>query len=154
MAEEGIKEQEFKTRVELIDGYSFRVEFPGEIGDILTDEPEPVGKGEYPNAGMLLAAAVGNCLCASLAFCLRKARVPVKGLNAEVYARLVRNEKGRLRVACIRVVLHPEVDDLNKFARCSEIFEDFCIVSQSVRRGIDVQVQLEPPPGAGSKPSE
>ena len=37
------------------------------------DEPEPMGENSGPNAGKVLAAAIGNCLTASLLFCLQKA---------------------------------------------------------------------------------
>ena len=142
--EEGI----FKTRIEMIDGYEFRVKFYNEsIPDLMMDEPIPLGKGEHPNAGLILAAAVGNCLCASLAYCLRRSHAEVKSITAEVFTQLDRNEKGRLRIASMRVELHPEVDDLRKLDRCRDIFEDFCIVTQSVRQGVPIEVTVVHPPG-------
>ncbi len=142
----GIPEQEFKTSVELIEGYQFKVSFAGEnIPDLLMDEPSPVGKGEYPNAGLILSAAIGNCMAASLTFCLRRARANVNGMKAEVFTKLERNEKGRLRITSVRVVLHPDLDDPSKLDRCKDIFEDFCIVSQSVRQGIPVEMELVTP---------
>ena len=45
-----------------------------------------------------MGAAVGNCLAASLLFCLEKARVPVTDIRARVEGYVVRNESGRLRV--------------------------------------------------------
>ena len=136
----------FKTRIEMIDGYEFRVKFANEnIPDLLMDEPTPLGKGERPNAGLILAAAVGNCLSASLAYCMRKSHVEVKELTAEVFTELDRNEKGRLRIVSMRVELRPVVDDLRKLNRCRDIFEDFCIVTQSVRQGFPVEVTVVPP---------
>jgi organic hydroperoxide reductase OsmC/OhrA len=110
------------------------------------DEPPPLGDGIAPNASRALGAAIGNCLAASLLFCLQKARVPVTGLRAEVRGELGRNEKGRLRIASVRVVLRPSVEGVpaERLARCLELFEDFCVVTQSVREGIDVQVLVEP----------
>jgi organic hydroperoxide reductase OsmC/OhrA len=141
-----MKEGEFKTGIELIENYKFRVDFNSEtIDDIFVDEPEPLGSGEYPNAGKLLAAAVGSCLCSSLAFCLRRSRVNVPSLTAEVHAKLLRNERGRLRVTSIAVTIRPKVDDLEGMERCKDIFEDFCIVTQSIRQGIDVSVEVKPP---------
>ena len=66
-------------------------------------------------------------------------------MRAEVFTRLERNERGRLRIKSVRVALYPELDDPSKIDRCKDIFEDFCIVSQSVREGIPVEMELVPP---------
>jgi hypothetical protein len=51
------------------DDYSFDVSFRSEVpSHLLTDASPPLGKGAGPDSEMLLAAAVANCLCASLAF--------------------------------------------------------------------------------------
>jgi hypothetical protein len=42
------------------------------------------------------------------------------------------------------VELKPVVGDLKKFEVCRDIFEDFCIVTQSVRKGIPVKVDVSP----------
>jgi len=144
-----MEEGEFKVHIESIDSYEFKVKFGKEdLPELIMDEPAPLGKGEHPNAGLLLAAAVGNCLCASLTYCLTRARAEVKGVSADVFTTLGRNERGRLRITSIRIQLHPELDDPRKLERCREIFEDFCIVTQSVREGIPVQVEVENPAGA------
>ena len=144
-----MEEGEFKVHIESIDSYEFKVKFGKEgLPELIMDEPSPLGKGEHPNAGLLLAAAVGNCLCASLTYCLTRARAEVKGVSADVFTTLGRNERGRLRITSIRIQLHPELDDPRKLERCREIFEDFCIVTQSVREGIPVQVEVENPAGA------
>jgi organic hydroperoxide reductase OsmC/OhrA len=116
---------------------------------VRVDEPAPLGSGAGPNAARLLAAAVGNCLAASLLFCLDKARVPVRHLRARVEGVLERNERGRFRIAGLSVTLMPDVESVvegeptPRFDRCLEIFEDFCVVTQSVREGIDVDVRVE-----------
>jgi organic hydroperoxide reductase OsmC/OhrA len=95
----------------------------------------------------VLAAAVGNCLAASFAFCLRKARVEPLDLTAAVVARVARNEHGGFRISSIDVELTPEVleSDRPRLDRCERLFEDFCIVTESVRRGIDVNVKVVQP---------
>lgn len=110
------------------------------------DEPQPLGDDLAPNASRVLGAAIGNCLAASLLFCLQKSRVPVAGLKAEVRGEMARNEKGRMRIGGVSVVLRPTLDGVpaERMARCLELFEDFCVVTQSVREGIDVQVTVEP----------
>ena len=146
-------EKEFTLELTLGENYQFDTVFDGEkMANLLFDEPEPMGDGEGPNAARVLAAAVGNCLSASLLFCLRKARVNVEGMRTEVRGRIGRNEKGRFRVAGISARLITEVppEDQERVGRCLEIFEDFCIVSGSVRKGIeiDVEVQVVDPSGA------
>lgn len=138
-----IEEGDFKTKVELVEGYKFRIHFDNEkASDFYMDEPKPLGTGDYPNAGKFLAAAVGNCLCASLTFCLRRQHAEMFSLWAEVYTTLARNEKGRLRITKIVVKLHPDASDQIKLDRCKEMFEDFCIVTESVRHGVPVEVTV------------
>ncbi len=139
-----MEEGEFHTRVCKVEEYKYRISFNDKIEDIYTDEPEPLGKGEYPNAGKLLAAAVGNCLCASLVFCMEKAHSEVPHISAEVSTTLERNEEGRFRITHMSVKMFPEFDDAARYARCRQVFEDFCIVTQSVRAGIPVDVQIYP----------
>jgi len=94
----------------------------------------------------LLSAAVGQCLASSLLFCMGKAHLEPQGLEAEVLATTVRNPEGRLRVGGIRVRLMPAVtpEVEARMQRCLEVFESFCLVTESVRAGIDVQVAVEP----------
>jgi organic hydroperoxide reductase OsmC/OhrA len=137
----------FALTLTLQDGYAFTVDFGREgIPDLEVDEPPPLGAGRGPNATRLLAAAVGNCLGASLLYCLRRSKIEVEGLRTMVEGTLVRNERGRMRIGEIRVTLAPEVtpEQRERMGRCRELFEDFCIVTESVRQGIKVEVAVEP----------
>lgn len=135
------------VRLDLLSGYRFTVD----VGDpatatLVVDEPPPVGDGSGPDPSQLLAAAVGHCLSASALFCLRKTHVEVTAMRTTVTVATTRNAAGRLRIGGLRVELQPTVDaaDLPRLGRCLELFEDFCVVTQSVRRGVDVQVQVAP----------
>lgn len=133
---------QFSIRMELVEDYLFKIDF-GEFGDVLTDEPPPLGSGEGPNPARLVAAAVGNCLCASLLFSLRKQKDAPGQISASVQGELERQE-GRWRIGKLDVVLqveHPE--RLPHLPTALEQFEDFCVVTQSIRSGIPVTVKVE-----------
>lgn len=137
----------FVVRLELEDEWEFRADFGlAGVPPLVLDEPPPLGAGRGPNASRLLAAAIGNCLAASALYCLRKARIPVDGMRAEVRGRTGRKADGRMRIQGIEVRLFPAVlpEDRPRMARCLEIFEDFCVVTQSVRAGIEVDVAVAP----------
>jgi uncharacterized OsmC-like protein len=141
-----MEEGDFRTRIEMVEGYKFRISFDNERSpDLYMDEPKPLGGGEYPNAGKFLAAAIGNCLCASLAYCVRKHRAEVFSVRAEVHTTLARNERGRYRLTKVRVNIVPEVSDPGVLAKCLPMFQDFCIVTESVRNGIPVDVEVSAP---------
>ena len=138
-----------RVTVSLARNYEFTASFE-QFSDgrpILLDELPPLGEGHGPNATALLAAAVGNCLAASLAFCLRKSRAELKDLKAGVTARVTRNQAGRMRIAGIEVELTPGLDpgERDRLDRCSKLFEDFCVVTASVRQGIPVTVKVQKP---------
>lgn len=131
--------------VRLARDFEFVAEFNDVPGapSVVFDEPPPLGGGRAPNAAAVLGAAVGNCLAASLVFCLRKARVEVRGLTANVETKVVKNSKGRLRIGAIDVELIPEFGGTDPSGRCEAIFEDFCTVTASVRKGIPVSVRMK-----------
>ena len=138
--------ERFELGLTLRDGYTFTVDFaPGEGRPLVVDELPPLGEANGPNPARLLAAAVGSCLSASLLFCLRKSRVEVTELRTTVEGTIVRNERGRLRIGGLRVRLAPEVtqEQRDRMGRCLDLFQDFCIVTESVRAGIAVDVEVE-----------
>jgi organic hydroperoxide reductase OsmC/OhrA len=141
------KEKDLTTTIEQVGDYEFLVKFSQKEGNtLLMDEPQPLGKGKGPNAWELLAAAVGNCLSASLLFCLRRAHIEPRNIKTTVKTVLTRNEKGRTRIGSLSVTINPEFAEyaLGGVGRCLDLFEEFCIVTQSVRKGIDVQVNVVP----------
>ena len=134
------------TKLELLEGYRFKVGFDGEgVPSLVVDEMKPIGDGTGPNPTRLLSTAVGHCLSSSLLFCLSKAKVKVKKLEASVEAIVKRNEEGHLRIAGLNVQIQLEVDEEDKVRvpRCLRIFEEYCTVTQSVRKGIEVKVNLD-----------
>lgn len=137
----------FEVEVEQDEDFRFVVDFGLNGVDILhTDEPEPLGGGRGPNPARLLAASVGNCLAASLLFCLRKKGAEPEGIQATVTGKLTRTARGRLRVGQLDVVLTVDGEEGSESAmeHCLERFEDFCIVTESVRKGVDVMVEVRP----------
>jgi len=135
----------FGVEVEQQEGFEFRVRFDWpQVAELLLDEPEPLGKASGPNAARLVVAAVANCLAASLVFCLKnKIRQSPGPVRAMASGRLERNERGRYRIAAIDVVLSlAEASGQIHTERCLEQFEDFCVVTESVRRGIPVAVTV------------
>jgi organic hydroperoxide reductase OsmC/OhrA len=140
-------DESFTFTMDLQEGYRFLVDF-GQDGapPLLMDEPSPLGAGSGPNAARVLVAAVGNCLSASALYCFRRARIDVRCMHTVVSGSLRRNDAGRLRIGRIEVRLEPEVEsgEQARMRRCLELFEDFCVVTQSVRQGIEVDVTVEP----------
>lgn len=131
----------FSVQLTLLEGYVFKVDF-GDMGDILTDEAPPLGNGEGPNPARLVGAAVANCLCASLLFALRKAKEQPGGVSAVVTGDMERQD-GRWRIGRIDVKLQVEnAQALQQLPAVLEKFEDYCIVTQSIRQGIPVHVEV------------
>jgi len=151
----------------LVTKYRVMAEFPEVRGApfLLFDEGPPVGDGRGPNAAMVLGAAIGDCLSATLMNCLIRAHVGVEALTATVVTRVARNQAGRFRISGIEVALCPKVPAGERagLERCRAVFQDYCTVTESVREGIPVTVSFTQPapdtgdiggpPGATEKPA-
>lgn len=134
----------FQLQIDRVHDYEFRVRFDKPtLPELVVDEPPPLGKEVGPNPARLLAAAVGSCLSASLVFCLNRAKIPVRDLTTDVSVDLTRNDRKRLRIGHVAVELHLAVDDPTAVSSCLDAYEDFCVVTQSVREGLNVEVGID-----------
>ena len=133
--------------------FQFDIAFGEGLATVLADEPPPLGSGQGPSPEQLLAAAVGNCLSASLLFALRKYKQQPEPISADVTVETGRNAENRLRVQALQVVLTlgKPAAAIEHLERVLATFEDFCVVTQSVRGGIEVNVQVLDSTGAHLK---
>ena len=141
-----VEDPSFTVKLEHRGGYQFAVDFGMDgVPELVVDEPAPIGDGNGPPASRMLAAAAAQCLASSLIFCLSKARVELEGLHVQVTARKERDESRRLRIPSMKVRLEPRLaaEQMDRLKRCEQLFEDFCTVTQRLRSGIDVPVEVE-----------
>ena len=136
-------------------GMALEIDFEDEaVATLQVDEPPPMGTGSGPDPTQLLAAAVGSCLTASAVYCFQKSRIQLEGVETRVRGTIERNPQNRLRVS--RIDVEVETTFAGEVPRkrvdtCLGLFEDFCTVSESVRQGIPIHVDVkEMPHGGGS----
>lgn len=146
---EKIQKMELSLEMELIEDFQFLVKFDiPEMPDMITDEPPKLGgKARGPNPSRMVATAVANCMASSLIHCLRRSKADVRGIKAEARGIIERNEEGLLRLKNVDVVIIPKLgsrDDEKAVERCRSIFEKYCIVTESIRNGLPVNVEIEP----------
>ncbi|MFX1315445.1 MAG: OsmC family protein [Promethearchaeota archaeon] len=141
---EGIKT---KVGLELEDEMIFRCDLGDmKVKDCYIDESH---KDEInmlgPNPSRMLALAVLGCLSASFIFCLKKKDLSLDNLKAEAEVTIARNQKGFWRVKKIDVDIDIKINDPNirqRADQCRKMFEQYCVVTQAVREGINVEVNL------------
>lgn len=132
----------FSVSMKLLENYLFEVDF-GEFGNVMTDEPPPLGGGEGPNPSAMLAASVANCMSASLLFALRKYKDDPGEISATVQGTVERVDK-YLRITALDVTIRLGCNraDLPSLDKVMSQFENFCVVTQSVRHGVPVTVNV------------
>ena len=141
------KEMKTKVGLSLENGMLFKCDL-GEmkvkdcyIDETHKDEVDMLG----PNPSRMLGMAILGCLSASFIFCLKKRNLTIDYLKAEAEVTIARNQKGFWRVKKIDVNIDVKIDDpeVKKRAdQCRKMFEQYCVVTQAVREGIDVEVNL------------
>jgi uncharacterized OsmC-like protein len=138
------EEKIFEVSMKRNERFQFSIDFGMSNVNLLMDEPEPVGNGMGPDAKNIIAAAMGNCLSASLLYCLEKGRAEVGDIKTDVKGVMRRNEEGRWRIVEFTVDIYPDIEGKfeSQFNRCLDIFEDYCTVSQSIQEGIPIKVNV------------
>ena len=135
--------------------YAFKVSFEGtDLEALHTDEPAPLGAGSGPNPSALLLASLANCLSASLLFALRKFKNDPGPIRAEIVADKARNADGRWRIprAQVTIRLSDNAAAFEHLGRVISQFEEFCVVTQSVREGMEISVRILDADGVGLQP--
>jgi organic hydroperoxide reductase OsmC/OhrA len=138
-------ESEFTIELVQLSDYRFETHFDNAaVPALLTDEQAPLGGDAGPNPSRLLLTSVANCLMASLLFAMRKFKNEPGPLRAVAKASISRNANNRLRIGHIGVDLNLGVtaSEVNMLDRILGQFEEFCIVTQSVRAAIPVEVRV------------
>ncbi len=147
---------DFTIELVQLSDYRFEAHFDNPaVPALLTDEQAPLGGDAGPNPSRLLATAVANCLAASLLFAMRKFRNEPGPLRAAATVNMTRNADNRLRIGRIAVDLHLGVmaSEIGMQDRILGQFEEFCIVTQSVRAAFPVDVRVLDRSGAVLKAS-
>ncbi|HBX38330.1 MAG TPA: peroxiredoxin [Pseudohongiella sp.] len=131
------------VKMRLLENYVFEIDF-GEFGNIISDEPPPIGDGEGPSPSDMLAASVANCMSASLLFALRKQKEDPGELHATVTGTTERVDN-YLRITSLAVTLKlgKSASEYQSLDKVLPVFENYCVVTQSVKRGIPVTVDIQ-----------
>ncbi|MDH4122967.1 MAG: OsmC family protein [Thermoplasmata archaeon] len=135
-----------EVRLSQIDNYKFLVDFGlPNVDKLKVDEDPPLGKGEGADPSRLLGAAISQCMLSSLLFCIQKSRARVDKLESVATLHFGRDEDKRLRIIKVDLKITANVpeSEKTKIERCLPIFDKFCTVSQSVRKGIPVDLEVK-----------
>ena len=99
-----------------------------------------------PNPSKLLALSVLGCLAASFTFCLQKRGFSLSDIDGRAIITSRRNEKGFWRLKNLEIILKPKIDNPEMRRRadqCKKFFERFCVISESIRDGIEINLNLD-----------
>ncbi|MFX0069913.1 MAG: OsmC family protein [Candidatus Hermodarchaeota archaeon] len=124
------------------------------VKELIIDETmEEKSKQKGPDAAELLAMAILSCLNASFIFCLQKRNLSVEDLEARAEVSFKKIERGYVRIKKIDVKIVPKSNDplvikrvnqcIKKMKNENMFFEESCIITESVRQGIEVNVDIE-----------
>lgn len=126
----------------------------GHFDDFFIDETLDNDKElKGPDAAQMLGMAISSCLSASLIFCLNKKDLNPNDLEARAKISFRKIEKGYTRIKEIDIKITPKTEDeetLKRLKQCLRemkpgkmMFEENCIITESVREGIKVNVDID-----------
>jgi len=138
------------VRATLIDNIGFKVNIK-EFPEFLMDEPpEFHGDNRGPSSAEFLLTAIAGCQGTSFQFCLQKFNIQVEEMVVNVESEMhhvwfEEYERKILITTNVHVSIDVKLknpDDQENLQECFALFQKFCVVTMSVRRGIPVDVKL------------
>ena len=150
-----VREEDSITEIRLDKNLIFKTNIGlGQFNDFFIDETLDDDKDlRGPDAAQMLGMAILSCLSASLIFCLNKRGLNPDDLEARAKISFKKIEKGYTRVKEIDIKIIPKTDDEDTLKRLNQclremksgkmMFEENCIVTESVREGIKVNVDVK-----------
>jgi uncharacterized OsmC-like protein len=131
-----VGEKELEVSFDKADSHKLSIEASAELG----------GKGKAPDPNRVLAAAIGGCLTLSLLLNLQGFKASPKELTTRVRYTIGIGEQGLARFKSIDVEIKPVFGETVKkdfLKRITDNFQKFCTVTESVRKGIPVNVTIK-----------
>ncbi len=141
---------EVKSKVEL--KLEEKMLFRGNLGKLKVDELYIDLRTERRNDRIgsspvkLLGLSILSCLAASFEFCIEKKNISLSDLEGRAEVTVARNSKNFWRLKKIDVEIVPKIDNpelLKRIDQCKKLFEQYCIISESLKKGIEINVNLK-----------
>ncbi len=138
------KSKFFEAELNWVKNFLFEVTVNG-FPKFFMDELDPVGEDSAPNPADYLLVSVGGCVASSFIYSALKFSIPIKVLRVKVRGKYTR-KKGMVRIGEINVELQVDVADGNtaeNLEPCLNVFRKYCVISESLREGIPINIFLK-----------
>ncbi|MBN1803292.1 MAG: OsmC family protein [Candidatus Lokiarchaeota archaeon] len=117
------------------------------FNNIHIDEPESFhGTGLGPSPVEYTLIGIGGCLGSTFSYCLSKKGIEISDLKVIVDGKMKHEEPdGRLRLIKIEAELQLTTknnENIKHIDECSNTFLEYCIVSNSIARGVPIDVNV------------
>lgn len=115
--------------------------------NIHIDEPESFhGTNLGPSSVEYLLIGIGGCISTTILYCFQKNNIEIETFNVRVEGKLKHvGPKNRLRLITVDVLIDfKPKDGLNqkKIEKCIKIYEEHCVVSNSIKMGLPINVNI------------
>ena len=132
-----------------LDGCRFDVSFRTREGELLQEDPSPMGPGHGPEAVSTFVASATYCMASSLNYYLAKARVVPEELSARGHAEMRLTEEMFRRIERLDIDIHIVVTEkeMKRLMRALERFTELCIITESIKGSFPINVRVRHPWG-------
>lgn len=136
-----------KVELELLNNEDVKIKFNSEsMEDVIIDRSSMPPARRGAEARKLLAAALAECMSSTLFFLLQWAQIECKQFNATAEVVTAKDENNRLCVDHINLTMYLDIPNdeksLKSFERTKTLFKRGCLMSRSLKRGINVEYSI------------